>query len=176
LFTFKAQVDVGEVTKNAIIASRSSFLNSTARATRSTTTAGISSAITDITSSAGAAVKMVGAGGEADKANKLFCRLAEMFYERFKKEDTIDARRKADFIKNGIPNAPPLTGDEQKMIANLMREVEVMKAKRIAGTVNDSVEKFLHQDGEGGAAWGITVAKMDVAATTLFTEVSESKE
>ena len=174
LFTFKAQVDVGEVTKDAIIASRSSFRNSTARATRSTTTAGITSAITDITSSAGAAVKMVGAGGEADKANKLFCRLAEMFYERFKKENVIDKRRKADFIKNGIPNAPPLTEDEQNMIAKLMGEVEAMKAKRISGTVNDSVEKFLHRDKKGGAAWGMTVAKMDVAAITLFTEVSKA--
>ena len=121
-------------------------------------------------------MKKLGTSGEAAKGQELFCKLASLFYDRFKKEDTIDARRKADFIKNGIPNAPPLTGDEQKMIANLMREVEVMKAKRIAGTANDSVEKFLHQDGEGGAAWGMTVAKMDVAAITLFTEVSESKE
>jgi hypothetical protein len=160
--TFMAQVDVGEVMKDAVVASSPSAIGSTA--------------VADENSRKGAAVKKLGAGGEAAKGDKLFSKLAEMFYDRFKKEEVIDARRKADFIKNGIPNAPPLTGDEQKMIAKLMREVEVMKAKRIAGTANDSVEKFLHQDGEGGAAWGMTVAKMDVAATTLFTEVSESKE
>jgi hypothetical protein len=172
-----AQVDVGEVTKDAVVASSESALGrTTTSATRSTTTRGITSAGTGVSSKSGAAMKKLGAGGEAAKGDKLFYKLAEMFYDRFKKEEVIDARRKADFIENGISNAPPLTGDEQKMIAKLIGEVEVMKAKRIAGTVNDSVEKFLHQDGEGGAAWGMTVAKMDVAATTLFTEVSESKE
>jgi hypothetical protein len=172
-----AQVEVGEVRKDAVVASSESALGrTTTSVARSTTTAGITSAVTGVTSSRGAALKKLGTSGEAAKGQELFCKLASLFYDRFKKEEVIDARRKADFIKNGIPNAPPLTGDEQKMIAKLMREVEVMKAKRIAGTANDSVEKFLHQDGEGGAAWGMTVAKMDVAATTLFTEVSESKE
>ncbi|GMH97173.1 hypothetical protein TrVE_jg7850 [Triparma verrucosa] len=143
LFTFKAQVDVGEVTKDAIIASPSSFRKSTTR-TRPTTAASIPSAISGVTSSRGAALKRLGAGDEADKANKLFCRLAEMFYERFKKEDVIDERRKADFIENGIPNAPPLTGDEQKMIKESM-ELVASRAKRIAGTVNESVEKFLYR-------------------------------
>ena len=157
-----AQVDVGEVMKDAVVVSSPSAIGSTA--------------VAEENSRKGAAVKKLEAGGEAAKGDKLFSKLAEMFYDRFKKEGVIDARRKTDFVENGIPNAPPLTGDEQKMIAKLIGEVEVMKAKRIAGTVNDSVEKFLHQDGEGGAAWGMTVAKMDVAATTLFTEVSESKE
>ena len=160
--TFMAQVDVGEVMKDAVVASSPSAIGSTA--------------VADENSRKGAAVKKLGAGGEAAKGDKLFSKLAEMFYDRFKKEEVIDARRKADFIKNGIPNAPPLTEAEENLIAKLMREVEVMKAKRIAGTANDSVEKFLHQDGEGGAAWGMTVAKMDVAAIILFTEVSESKE
>ena len=172
-----AQVDVGEVTKDAVVASSVSALGrTTSSVARSTTTAGITSAGTGVSSKSGAAMKFLGAGGEGAMGNKLFCKLADLFYDRFKKEDTIDARRKADFIENGIPNAVPLTEAEENLIAKLMGEVEVMKAKRIAGTVNDSVEKFIHQDGEGGAAWGMTVAKMDVAATTLFTEVSESKE
>ncbi|GMI10892.1 hypothetical protein TrVE_jg640, partial [Triparma verrucosa] len=171
-FTFMGQVDVGEitkdVTKDTVVASmgtNGTLRRSTTSITTPTTTAG----------NAGKAmgfVKLIRAGAETANASELFCNLAEMFYERFKKEDTIDARRKADFIENGIPNAPPLTGNEQDMIAKLMRGVEVklMQAKRIAGTANDSVEKFLNQDGEGGAAWGMSVAKMDVAATTLFTE------
>ena len=40
----------------------------------------------------------------------------------------------------------------------------------MAGTINDPVEKFLHHD-ESGAAWGITVAKMDVPAETFFAEL-----
>ncbi|GMH84358.1 hypothetical protein TrVE_jg5944 [Triparma verrucosa] len=182
LFTFTAQVDVGEVTKDASRSSfrksrisfrksRSSFRKSRISPIRSATTAGIASAITGVTSSAGAAAKKFGAGGEADKANKLFCQLADLFYERFKKEHVIDERRKEDFIENRIPNAPPLTEDEQNMIAKLMGEVEVMKAKRIAGTVNEPVEKFLHRDEKGGAAWGMSVARMEVAAITLFTEL-----
>ena len=166
-------MDIGEVAKDAI---RSPFRRSTTGISRSTTIASITSAITGVTSSRGAALKKVGASGEADKANKLFCRLAEMFYKRFKKEGVIDERRKTDFIENGIPNAPPLTEAEEDLIAKLMSEVEVMKAKRIAGTVNDSVEKFLNRDGKGGAAWGMTVSKMDVDAITLFTEVSECEE
>ena len=169
-------MNVVKVTKDAIIASPSLFRKSRTSFTRSTTIAGIANAISGVTSSKGAAVKKLGAGDEADNANKLFCRLAEMFYERFKKENVIDKRRKADFIENGIPNAPPLTEAEANLIAKLMGEVEVMKAKRIAGTVNDSVEKFIHRDEKGGAAWGVTVAKMDVAAITLFTEVSDCVE
>ena len=127
-----AQVDVGEVMKDAVVASSVS---------------------------------------EAAKGDKLFYKLAEMFYDRFKKEEVIDARRKADFIKNGIPNAPPLTGDEKKMIEEAMELVKdvASRAKRIAGTVNDSVEKFLYRDGEGGAGMGMTVAKM---AATICTEAS----
>ena len=51
-----------------------------------------------------------------------------------------------------------------------------LKAKRLAGSVNDSVEKFIYRDGEAGAAWGISVAKVDVSADDLFAEVSECYE
>ncbi|GMI15626.1 hypothetical protein TrVE_jg49 [Triparma verrucosa] len=157
-FTFMAQVDVGEVAKDVVVASSVSALGSTA--------------VTDENSSKGAAVKKLGAGFESAKGDKLFYKLAEMFYDRFKKEDVIDARRKADFIEN-IPNAPPLTGDEKKMIKESMKQVEdvASRAKRVAGTANESVEKFLYRDGEGGAAVGMTVAKIDVAAVTFFTEL-----
>ena len=88
---------------------------------------------------------MHGSSSEAGKASSLFCNLAEMFYKRFKKEDVIDERRKADFIENGIPNAPPLTEAEENLIAKSMGQVDEMKAKatRVAGTANDTVEKAL---------------------------------
>ncbi|GMH88310.1 hypothetical protein TrST_g6939 [Triparma strigata] len=153
-FTFMTQVDIGEVTKDAVVASSVSALGSTA--------------VADESSSKGAAVKKLGAGSEAAKGNKLFCKLAKMFYDRFKKEEVIDARRKADFVENGIPNAPPLTGDEQKMIKESMKLVEdvASRAKRIAGTVNESVEKFLYRADSGDAAVGLAVAKIDVTAVT----------
>ena len=110
------------------------------------------------------------------RANEVFREIANQFYVRFQKEDVIDARRKADFIENGIPNAPPLTEEEQKMIKASMNAFEEMKGKRVAGTINDSVEKFFYRDGKDGAAWGTTVAKMDVSSVTLFTEVSDSEE
>ena len=40
------------------------------------------------------------------------------------KESVIDARSKADFIESKIPNAPPLTGDEKKMIKESIKLVE----------------------------------------------------
>ena len=49
------------------------------------------------------------------------------------------------------------------MIEESMELVEdvAFRAKRIAGTANESVEKFIYRDGEGGAAVGMTVAKME---------------
>ncbi|GMI09865.1 hypothetical protein TrVE_jg7422 [Triparma verrucosa] len=126
--TISAHVDVGEVTKDAIISSPTLFRKSPASVTRSTTIAGITSTISSINSRTSAAAKMVGAGVEAAKAKELFYKLAEMFYERFKREDVIDGRRKADFIKNGIPNVPPLTEAEENLIAKSMRRVNEKKA------------------------------------------------
>ena len=79
LFTFKAQVDVVEVTKDAIFASPSLFGRSPTGMSRSTTTAGITSAITGVTSSRGAALKKLGTSGEAAKGQELFCKLASLF-------------------------------------------------------------------------------------------------
>mgnify|MGYP003974629707 CR=1 FL=1 len=153
------------------------LFRSTSR-TRSTTAGSISSTINGATGRTDGAMKVVGVVAEAAKASELFSKLADLFYDRFKKEDEIDERRKSDFIENGIPNAPPLTGDEKKMIEESMELVEdvASRGKRIAGTVNESVEKFLYRDGEGGAAVGMTVAKVDVAAVKLFTEVSNSED
>ena len=49
-------------------------------------------------------------------------------------------------------------------------------AKRIAGTVNDPVEKFLYRDSQDGAGWVMSVAKIDVSPSTFFAEVSGGEE
>ena len=46
---------------------------------------------------------------------------------------------------------------------------ELTGAKRIAGTVNEPVEKFFHRDGES-AGFGKSVARIDLDAKSLFTE------
>ena len=102
----------------------------------------------------------------------MFCKIVALLYERFKKEDVIDARRTETFIEN-IDNAPPLTEGERKQIAETMKLVEEVssKSKRVAGTVGDSVEKFLHKPEGGGSIVGLTVAKMDVSAERFFSEL-----
>ena len=108
---------------------------------------------------------------DGTRAKELFCKVAGLLYERFKKEDVIDARRKAALV-DSIPYAPPLTVDERKIIAESLTIIdELTEAKRVAGTANDSVEKFLHYLPDGGGAWGKSVADMDVSAIALFTEL-----
>ncbi|GMH91106.1 hypothetical protein TL16_g11959 [Triparma laevis f. inornata] len=105
------------------------------------------------------------------KADEVFCNLAALFYDRFEKEESIDERRKKHFIDN-IRNAPPLTDAEQGLIAKSMKIVEEVstKAKRIAGTLSEPVEKFLYHQKEG-AGWGMAVAKIDVSALILFVHI-----
>ena len=120
--------------------------------------------------------RIVQRGTTGAKADDVFCQIADQFYVRFQKEDVIDVRMKEAFSQN-IPNAPPLTEGEQKLLDESVLMVEDIstKAKRVAGTVNESVEKFLYRADGGGAAVAMTVAKMDVAAVTLLTEVSDSE-
>ncbi|GMH71345.1 hypothetical protein TrLO_g3864 [Triparma laevis f. longispina] len=94
------------------------------------------------------------------------------FYKRFEKEAAIDERRKKDLIEN-IDNATALTEAERKLIAGSMNLVEEVssKAKRIAGTANESVEKFMYHSEEGGAALAMTVAKVDLSAVSLFAQL-----
>ncbi|GMH95326.1 hypothetical protein TrST_g7379 [Triparma strigata] len=110
--------------------------------------------------------------GTGVKADGVFYKIAGQFYLRYQKEAVIDARRKRDFI-DGIRNVPPLTEGERNLITNLVTLAKdaARRAKRIAGTVNDPVEKFLYRDGQDGAAWGMSVAKIDVSASTFFAEL-----
>ena len=88
------------------------------------------------------------------QADKLFILIGHKFYDRLKKEDTIDRRMKEDFILK-IPTAPPLTVAEQGLISKMMAVVNdaFAKAKRVPGTVNDPVEKYMWRP-EGGDLWG----------------------
>ncbi|GMH70055.1 hypothetical protein TrLO_g14469 [Triparma laevis f. longispina] len=165
-FTFTAPVDLGEVLKNGTVN------RSPSAGFGKTTSAhfGITTFTTGLTGQKGA-VKKLGFSDHGLKADKLFYKLANLFYDRFKKEGDIDKRYTQDFI-NDIPNAPPLTEGERNQIAESMKIVdEFPKAKRISGTANDSVEKFLFRDGEAGEGWGVSVAKIDVPVEELFAHV-----
>ena len=170
-------MDVGTVTNDdsnaSIISFRRSarsFRRSPHSFRRSPTGISRSASIIGITSKNDAAVKQAVVG---DKSQEIFCRLAEKIYERFKKEEVIDVRRKADFMTNKIPNAPPLTWDARKMIDESMKLVEEVNShgERVAGTATDSVEKFMYRAEGSGAGVGMSVAKIDVPAVTLFTDL-----
>ena len=101
----------------------------------------------------------------------LVLRIPSLLYDLFEIEEIIDERMKADFIKN-IESPPQQTDAERNQIAksaDLVREI-TSKARRIAGTVLDPVEKYLHQP-PGEAVWGLSITKMDVPATTLLAEL-----
>ncbi|GMH73697.1 hypothetical protein TL16_g06259 [Triparma laevis f. inornata] len=166
-FTFSAHVEIGENKKHeATVGLSSSHVMSTRHTLISKT--GI-----DSTATSKGAKKKVGGGGRAGgEAEKLLCRIGDLLYDRFKKEDSIDERKKKDFIKN-INNAPTLTEGEKKLIARSMKLVEEVssKAKRVAGTANESVEKYLHKPKGGGAVVGMAVAKVDLSAVSLFANI-----
>ncbi|GMH65164.1 hypothetical protein TrLO_g5223 [Triparma laevis f. longispina] len=88
-----------------------------------------------------------------------------------------DSRRKKDFIKN-IHSTPALTEDEQNMIGGTMKLVEEVssRAKRVARTANESVEKFIYHSEEEGGGVGMTVAKMDLEGRKEGSENSRRME
>ena len=139
-FTFIAQVDVQEVE----YFDPGEVTGTLARAVASTK-AGLTSTTKAVMGGAAGASSKTRTGTKkyprGVKADDALCKVVDMFYERFEKEEVIDARMKADFKENKIPNAPPLTEDEKKLIAESLKLVEELKAERVAGTVNDSVEK-----------------------------------
>lgn len=103
-------------------------------------------------------------------AKDLFCQLGEMFYERFKKEDVIDDRMKQDFIQNKIPSAPPLTVAEDELLAKANDMISEISSRAQRMAAHDTVEKFFHRDRATAALWGMSVARMDVAAVSLFAD------
>ncbi|GMI04637.1 hypothetical protein TrVE_jg1403 [Triparma verrucosa] len=114
-FTFMAQVDVGEVMKDAVVSTIGGTGISRSPSSGITrSVSGLSSVSVSSAASKDPAVKKIGArGGDAAKGHELFYKLATMFYDRFKKEDVIDEKRKADFVKSKILNAPPLTAIDE---------------------------------------------------------------
>lgn len=112
-FTFSAQVKVSELGNAATTKTKKSTV--TAKAMNST-------------KGSFSATSSKRFWSEDDKASDLFSKIATQFYERFKKEGVIDERMKNDFIDN-IPNALPLTTDEQILIAGSMKLVEEISSK-----------------------------------------------
>ncbi|GMH85915.1 hypothetical protein TL16_g10380 [Triparma laevis f. inornata] len=186
LLTFSAQVEVGESRNDeAFVASQSTGLTGLTSKALTDSTASIKGAkkkkkkkkkkaLTDSTASIKGAKKKKKkkkkkVGGKADE---LFFEIGTLLYERFKKEAVLDDRRIEDLIEN-IDNAPALMGGEQELIAGSMKLVKEIssKAKRIAGTANESVEKFLYHSEEGGAAVGMNVLKVKLSAVSLFAEI-----
>ncbi|GMH78176.1 hypothetical protein TrLO_g2562 [Triparma laevis f. longispina] len=101
--------------------------------------------------------------------DKLFYKIGNTIYDKFKQEDVIDTRVEEDFIES-IPYAPPQTKLEKTLVKKSMdRAEELLKtAKRVAGSAIDPVEKFVGRENGKSTGWGITVAKMDVSAVALF--------
>ncbi|GMI15877.1 hypothetical protein TrLO_g12096 [Triparma laevis f. longispina] len=61
--------------------------------------------------------------------------------------------------------------DELEFRFILTRRFASLLALRVGGTANESVEKYLYKPEGGGAAVGMTVAKMDVSAVSLFADL-----
>ncbi|GMH60895.1 hypothetical protein TrLO_g13640 [Triparma laevis f. longispina] len=160
LLTFSAQVDVGEGRNDGAIDGSQST-----RATRLMLTLKTRLERRLAASNKGTKKKkkLGGGGGVGGEAGELFCEIGALLYKRFKKEAIIDERRTKDFIKN-IDNVPALTQGELNLIAGSMKLVEEVSSrmKKIAGTANEPVEKFLYHSEKGGAAVAMSVAKMDV--------------
>lgn len=79
-------------------------------------------------------------------------KVCSLFYERFKKENEVDRRRKDDFIER-IGEAKKHSDEELELLKKSTTLVDefLRGANRIAGTVTDSVEKFVHhREGEDG--------------------------
>ncbi|GMH53591.1 hypothetical protein TrLO_g210 [Triparma laevis f. longispina] len=160
-FTFTARVQIGEGRKDLIVKAPSAGIMALKTGLN----------VTAVTGNKGISQKL-GFSFEGAKADQLFFKIAAEFYERFQKEGVVDERYKRDFIEN-IDNAPALTVDEQRLIGETMKlfEEASSKAKRVAGTANEPVEKFLYHSENGGAAWAMTVTKVDLSAESLFAEL-----
>ncbi|GMH79820.1 hypothetical protein TrLO_g13491 [Triparma laevis f. longispina] len=185
-FTFKAEIDLGEViadsgeAKKTVLSSSKGLSALSASGTSIIDNSGMSKTKVvklgnrqaTLKGLGSNSVKFVGLGLESVNANDLFCKVTSLFYERFKKEEVIDARAEEDFIKN-IDNAVGLTEEENTLINESLNKAQELRkvAKRIQGTIGDPVEKFLHRSEQGGAGWGITVVKMDLSAEELFAKL-----
>ncbi|GMH72059.1 hypothetical protein TL16_g05817 [Triparma laevis f. inornata] len=148
LLTFSAQVEVGEGWNDgAIVASQSTGKKRKKK-------------------------KVGGGGGAGGKADELFCEICALLYKRFQKEAVIDEKMIQDLIKN-VDNVPALAEDERGLIASSMKLVEEVssEAKRIAGMVSESIEKYFHKLEGRGAVVGMSVAKVDLSALSLFAEL-----
>ena len=74
------------------------------------------------------------------------------------------------FVEEIMPNAPPLTGDEKKMLGRLGDLESALKKKRnrVNGTLNENIDKFLwRKEKKMWGAYGVIVEK---AAESLMAQ------
>ena len=93
----------------------------------------------------------------------------------------IDKRRRDLFRKEAVPNAPPLTDDERKLV-NRCAELEktMTDAPRVHGSVAEPIEKFMKWQGNynwgkvrrGGVYW-ISSSTTDVWALSKVVTVAD---
>ena len=110
--------------------------------------------------------------GSVSNAGDAFGLIYAALYNRLEQEDEIDRRMLKDFLDN-MGEAKPLTNGERALIRSLTtlsREVEE-HGKRVPGTVNDPVEKFIFWPKGSSNAIGKSAAKIDVSAKELFAEL-----
>ena len=101
-----------------------------------------------------------------------FIAIGKAFREHFKREDVIDNKIRDQF-EGAMNDAPKQTIYEKSMIESIMWKAAEMKfeAKRLPGTVNDSVEKFVNWKAKNGIAWGWTIARLDAPAKKTFSRL-----
>ena len=107
--------------------------------------------------------------GGASNAGDAFSLIGAALYNRFEQEDAIDSRILKAFI-DSIDNAPEQTHDERSVVEKIMAKGLEIKAeaKRIAGTVQESVDKFTVWQKGASTAWAWSKAVVDVSAEELI--------
>ena len=91
--------------------------------------------------------------------------------KNFSRPGVIDERRRDEFKKGDLINPLPLSDQETDMLKSLRStEEEVIQgASRVAGTVKDSVEKFLLYQDDG--LWGMASAVVHTSAANLTAQL-----
>ncbi|GMI04880.1 hypothetical protein TrVE_jg12126 [Triparma verrucosa] len=108
-------------------------------------------------------------------ASSLLLKICQTFADLFKDEAGMDRLARTHFINDVIPNAPPVTsGEHALMTASINKISELSAARRVQGTANDPVQKFVYRDQTNNfsqAAWGLSVCAIDKSALDVFAEL-----
>ncbi|GMI18145.1 hypothetical protein TrLO_g4613 [Triparma laevis f. longispina] len=106
-----------------------------------------------------------------DEVAKIAAGFVYFFADNFRNEDKIDERMYRDFIER-IDYAEPLTFQEQQLLKKGGGLVDLLKdAKRVPGSVNETVEKFTFWSEGELVVRGKSVAVVDISARRMFAEL-----